>query len=293
MNPTATTAVYGTFPRLALAGGLVAAGVFVTFDVWKDILNIAVSDEEASHIFLVPAVIAWLIWNRHEELRSLRLGHSLIGPVIIAGGWIISSIGFYNRTQTLWHGGAVIVAVGCLVTVAGGRVLWRMPAAFIVLAFLVPVPGMVRQQIAIPLQTATAIVTEFIFVLLSLAVERHGNVLWYNGVQVAVAEACNGMRMVFALVLVTYAVAFATPLLNYARVLILVLSPVFAIACNVLRMIPTVWIFGHYPKPVGKIFHDLSGWVMIAAAFVMVMAVIRVLRWAEIPVMQRPPPPRR
>ena len=33
-------------------------------------------------------------------------------------------------------------------------------------------------------------------------------------------------------------------------------------------------------------FHDLSGWAMLALAFVLLMGTVRLLRWAEVPVMQ-------
>ena len=56
------------------------------------------------------------------------------------------------------------------------------------------------------------------------------------------------MRMVFTLLLVCYAYAFVTPLRWGTRVTILVLSPVTAIVCNVLRLIPTVWVFSHASK---------------------------------------------
>ena len=36
------------------------------------------------------------------------------------------------------------------------------------------------------------------------------------------AEACNGMRMVFALVLVSYAFAYSMPLRNTVRILVLI-----------------------------------------------------------------------
>jgi exosortase/archaeosortase family protein len=63
-----------------------------------------------------------------------------------------------------------------------------------------------------------------------------------NGVDVAIGEACNGMRMTFALVLVSFAFALTTPLNGYVRVLIVLLSPVSAVIANVIRLVPTVWV---------------------------------------------------
>lgn len=277
-----------TLWHLVVGVGMVAGGVAVTFDAWADIFRIAWRDEEASHIFLVPIVAAWLVWVRRSRLRYCRPGHTILGPVLVGLGWAVSWIGYNYAIQSFWHGGSVMVIVGCFVTVVGRDVFLRFLPAFVVLVFLVPVPGMARQQIAIPLQTATAKVAQTAFDLLGFDVGRTGNVLNINGVDVAIAEACNGMRMVFALALVSYAFAFGTLLRNYARFLILAASPLSAIACNVIRLLPTVWLYGYYPKPVAVGFHDISGWLMLPIAFVILLGIIKSLRWALIPVSPYP-----
>ncbi len=268
----------------ALSLVFMSLGVLVTLDIWVDIVRIAFHDEEASHILLVPVVAAWLVWVRRSRLRYCQLRASWWGPVTIALGWSLSSLGFTNGTQILWHGGAVLVLIGCLITLAGTDVVGRFLPAFLVLIFLLPVPGLVRQQIAIPLQTATARVTQWVFEAGGASIGRSGSVLTINGVEVAIAEACDGMRMVFSLALVSFAFAFGIPLRNPVRVLVLLVSPVCAIAANVLRMLPTVWVYGTYPTSVAEAFHDISGWLMLPLSLLVMVGVVRVLRWALVPV---------
>jgi len=272
--------------RVALAVLLGVVAVWAGWRAWADIVYIALRDEEASQVWLVLPIFAWLVWLRKDALAKIRPTYSMLGPTLIALGWAISLYGFFNLQQALWHGGAVIVVVGAFASIAGSRVMKALLPTLVVLAFLVPVPGMIRQRIAIPMQTYTASASEFVFQLLAMPVARSGNVLTFNGQDVAVAEACNGMRMVFALLLVTYAFVFATPLRSSVRVLILILSPVAAIGCNVLRLIPTVYLYGHYPDTWGPTFHDFSGWAMLALAFGLLMGTVRLLQWAEVPVMQ-------
>jgi len=263
---------------------LLVLGVLMTLDTWTDVARIAWNDEEASHILLVPIVMAWLIWARRARARYCRIGSSWLGPVLIAVGGALSAFGFHNAIQWFWHAGAVIVLVGCVVAVLGTDLLLKYLPAFAVLVFLIPVPGMVRQQVAIPLQTASAQATQFIFDLAGVPVSRSGNVLMINGVQVAIAEACNGMRMVFSLALVSYAFAFGLPLKPGVRLVVLLASPVCAIAANVVRLIPTVWVYGSYPESVAAMFHDASGWLMLPIAFMAMVGVVRALRWALVPV---------
>ena len=103
---------------------------------------------------------------------------------------------------------------------------------------------------------------------------------------VEIAEACNGLRMVFALVLVSFAFAFGMPLKIYARVLVLLATPISAIVCNVFRLVPTVWLYGYYPGAFADQFHTASAWVMLVVAFLMLVGILRLLRWALIPVTQ-------
>ena len=270
--------------HLVAAAALSALAVAVTFSAWADMLHIAMIDEESSHVFLVPIVAAWLVWVRRARLSQCRPVGLAVGPVILGLGWLVSGFGYYHGYQSLWHGGAVLIVMGAMLSVLGREVLMRFLPAFLVLAFLVPIPGIIRQQIAIPLQTATASVTQDLVQLTGAEIDRTGNLLQINGVDVAVAEACNGMRGVFALVLVSYAFAFGTPLRWYARALVLLASPLVALVVNIVRMMPTVWLFGYSPEHVAQAFHDWSGWIMMGIAFLLLMAILQILRWAMIPV---------
>ena len=182
------------------------------------------------------------------------------------------------------NGGALLVALGCVISVLGKDLLVRFAPAFLSLIFLIPIPGRVRQKIAIPMQRATAAVTEQALQSMGTQVERSGSVLQVNGVDVAIDEGCNGMRMICALALVSYGFAFGTPLRNYARLLVIASSPVSALLCNVIRLIPTVWVYGNCNIRFAARFHDFSGWLMLVVSFLFLMGIIRLLRWALIPV---------
>ena len=270
--------------QLALAIITAGVGAWITLDAWSDIYRIAMRDEESSHIFLVPIVAGALVWIRRGRWRQCKAVGTWVGPLIVLLGWLLYSYSDMKLIQSGWHAGAIMIVIGCLLSVIGTDVLFKFLPAFMVLVFLIPVPAMLRQQISLPLQTATASVTEVILSVIGLEIQRAGNVLSINGTEVAIAEACNGLRMVFALTLVSYAFAFSTPLRAYVRALILLASPISAIVCNVIRLIPTVWLYGFYPNNVADNFHDISGWFMLPIAFLSLMAIVSVLRWALVPV---------
>lgn len=257
--------------------------VWAGWTQWADIFTMAWRDEESSHILLVPPILLWLVWIRRIRFRRCQPEFSWVGPLLILAGWGLSWVSFRNAFQAGWHGGAVLMLLGAITSVVGVRVLIHFAPAVMLMAMLIPVPGKLRLMIAAPLQTATAEVTKVVLEALGYWVERSGNLLLINDRPVAVHEACNGMRMVFALVLVSYAFAFTVPLRNSVRLVILALSPVAAILCNVFRLTPTVLFYGYADEATADMFHSLAGWAMLPIAFLLLLATTRALRWALVP----------
>ena len=249
-----------------------------------DIINIGRHDPEQSHVFLAPLVAAYLLWLRRSRLRYIPVHPSLIGPLVAGLGWLVSWWGFEQGVQYAWHGGAAISIAGVIFTMTGMTPLFLLGPVFAVMAFALPVPGEIRHAIAYPLQTLATSVTHFILELIGITNVKSGNILIINGERVAVGEACNGMRMVFALALVVYAFAFGTALRPGTRLTLLLLSPFIAMACNVLRLVPTSLIFGYGGNETAQQFHDLAGWIMLPVAMIMLAFILRAIRWLEFPV---------
>lgn len=276
---------YGwTIWHVLAAAALVVVGVVITREAWNDMVQYALHDEESSHVLLVPVVFGWIMWVRRERLRNCVPGGRMLGVLFLALGWLLHSVGYRCAIQVFWQFGAVLFVVGCLVTALGNDIVRLFLPAFGALVFLVPIPALGRQSIALPLQTLTASVTQNMCELLGMAVGRDGNLLSVNGNDIAIVDACNGMRMVFTLIYVSYTFAFITPLSWYVRAIILILSPIMAVACNVIRLVPTVFVYGHYSVTFADVFHDVSGWIMLVIAFLLLVGVLRVLKWAMIPV---------
>ena len=275
-----------TYTHAAAAAGMAALGVLATLEAWRDIFTLAWKDAEYSHIFLVPVVALWMVFARRLRIRHCKPIATLLGVPVALTGWGLYAYGYYNGYQTLFHAGAVVVVIGCLLSVLGKHALFRFFPALAVLVFLIPVPPQYRLMIAQPLQAWTAEVSQAVLDLFGVPVERLGNNLWVNGVPVTVAEACNGLRMVFALVLVSYAFSFGLPLRNSVRLVVLLASPVSAILCNVVRIVPNALVYGYGSNEAGSAFHLYAGWLMLPVSFMILLGVIRLLRWAMVPVMK-------
>ncbi|MEM9415343.1 MAG: exosortase/archaeosortase family protein [Planctomycetota bacterium] len=276
-----------TAGRIGCAIALGAAAVLSVRGAWLDIAHIAWADEESSQVWLVVPIMLLLLAVRKDKLSKTLPASSFYGTLLVALGWAMSWHGYFNAIQSLWHLGAVVLLVGAVWTALGTQVMLKALPAVMVALFFVPVPGRIRSEIAMPMQQATAIAAEAVLVIFGQNVERTGMMLSFNGKAVVrIDEACNGMRMVFALLLVCYGYAMATPLKGYVRFLVIGLSPVLAVACNIIRVVPTALVYAHADQGTGDMVHDLSGWAMVFLAYGFLMGVFAVLEWAEVPVMR-------
>ena len=278
------------WPHLLAAAALAASAIAITSNVWRDMLDVSLKDQESGYILMVPIVIAVLIAARRKRAQDAIISQTWIGTILIAIGWLAWSGGYRVGSHALWYGGADLLALGAVVTILGKDALVKFFPAALALIFFIPVLNGRRHQISGPLELITAEITRIICSFFRIDIAREGNLLIVNGVAVAVAEACNGMRMVFTLVLICYLHAFILPLKWWGRVALLALSPVVAIVCNVIRLVPTAWMYGNASPSTAKTFHDISGWVMLGIGFVILLWMSRALLRAQRSVKAAQPP---
>jgi exosortase len=270
---------------LALLAALTVIAMISQWQPLADIIAIGLRDQEQSHIFLAPVVAIYLVWLRRSRTRLVSVQRSVAGPILVVAGWLVSWWGFRSGTQIAWHGGALLTIVGAPLSMTGLAPIRRFAAAFFVLLFALPIPGEIRHLISLPLQEMATNVTHAMLEFIGVSAVKSGNVLILNGEQVAVGEACNGMRMVFALSLVVFAFSFGTPLKPGTRLLLIGLSPAIAMLCNVVRLLPTSLIYGYGDATMAQNFHELAGWVMLPVALGMMAGVLQLIKWLEFPVL--------
>src|SRR5271170_989894 len=115
---------------------LACIAVVACYQAWADIARIVlkskpifpyfgIRDEEASHVLLVPIIVFWLVWIRRRRFRKCRPVGTWIGPAFVAFGGIITVFGYYRGIQSFWHGGAVLVLTGAVLSVLGKEVFYN------------------------------------------------------------------------------------------------------------------------------------------------------------------------
>ncbi len=293
LNEPSADGSWVTRYRVVLTLVMLALAMIACRDAWLDIFRIVQVDEEASHIMLVPLVFARIAWVRRSELKDWHSRASLWGIAIALAGVALWLFGNVKAMQVVWHFGAILTLVGAFVCVQGLEIVRRLWPAFLVLLFLMPMPGVIRHPMALFLQDVSAQATEVVTIAMGFAVSRQGNLLIINDYPVGIAEACNGMRMVSMLILVVFAFVFSEKVRPWVRILLIALATPLAILCNIIRLVPTVLAYGYYKPETADLIHDWLGWVMVIASYFMLMGLLWLMRWLLLPVDPLPTIPKR
>jgi exosortase len=135
-----------------------------------------------------------------------------------------------------------------------------------------PLPRSVQQTITLPLQEWATASAVFCLETFGFQVVRVGNTLEMNGVLVAVAEACNGLRMLTAFFVVSGFVVLMSNRPRWQKAVVLVSSIPIGLLCNTLRLAVTAVAFTMLDSQKWeKFFHDYGGLAMMPLALFLVV----------------------
>jgi exosortase len=180
---------------------LVVAAVCLLF--WQVLVRLVdawIVDGNYSHGFLIIPIALYFVWERRAKLAAAPLQGSWMGLVLIAGGLLTLLAGLWGSELFLSRIALLPVIAGIVLFVFGWahlRILW-FPIAFLFL--MIPIPAIIFNQIAMPLQMLASKLGEWGISVAGIPVLREGNVLVLASTSLEVAEACSGIRSLVSLI---------------------------------------------------------------------------------------------
>jgi exosortase len=145
---------------------------------------------------------------------------------------------------------------------------------------MIPIPAIIFNQIAFPLQLLASNVGEYGISSLDIPILREGNVLILANAKLEVAEACSGIRSLVSLFTLGLVFGYFVDKRAWVRGLIALSSIPVAILANGLR-VASAGVAAHNFGSAGVegLFHEFSGWVVFLVAFLMMIGFQRLLLW--------------
>lgn len=236
---------------------------------------------------LVPLIAAYLLWSDRAALAAMRRTPSAWGLLIVVGGvacWLAGVVWLFDSAQRF---GLWLVIAGLVASLGGWRVLRRTQWVLLFLLLMLPLPGRLHNAISGPLQGLATSGAVFLLETTGTSVSTEGHTMWLrDGGPVAVAEACSGLRMLTAFVIVAATFALMAPRPGWQRAVLLLSSVPIAIGCNLIRLAVTALLIVHSSsEAVALTFHDFAGLLMMPMAIALLLGEMWLLGrlWIDAP----------
>ena len=236
------------------------------------------SDDNYSHGFLVVPLATYFVWERRGALTTAVARPSGLGLVAFALSLLMFMIGTLGAELFLTRVSLIGVLAGTVLLLYGPTHLRiaAFPLAFLLL--MVPLPAIVFNQIAFPLQLLASNAGEWVIATAGVPVLRDGNILQLPSRTLEVAEACSGIRSLISLLMLSILLGYFTERRIWRRLMLAVATIPLAIVANAIRVAGTrlasEWIS---PAAADGFFHTFSGWLMFLVTCAGLLAIQNVL----------------
>ncbi len=242
--------------------------VKLTLDWW--------TDGNYSHGFFIIPIAAYLAWERRDRFYAATHRPTVFGLLVIVGSILVLAGGVLGSELFLTRISLLGTAVGIVLFFFGWARLGVLAFPMAFLFLMIPLPAIIFNQIAFPLQLLASRFGEATLSSVNIPVLREGNVLILANTTLEVAEACSGIRSLISLLTLGIVFGYFADSRVWVRSLIALSSVPVAIVANGARVAGT-GIAAHYMGPAAAegFFHEFSGWIVFIAAFAMMLVIQR------------------
>jgi exosortase len=246
------------------------------------------SNSDYSHGYLVIPIAVVILWRRLSEMPWEPSRDAILAPW---WGWVglaailVGRAIAYERESQWTETATLLPATACLAWAFGGwPMLRRTWPAIAFLIFMLPLPGVINELIALPLQQLATTSSCVLLQLSGIWVVQDGNILQLttrHGVElVDVARACNGLRMLMCMAATITAMVIWMPLPRWKRITLLVSTVPIALISNMIRIVATGWCYYFFAgKSAKELAHDWSGYLMMPVGLMLAGLELGILSW--------------
>ena len=281
-NASATLGLSSVRPLLLPSAILLALIVILFGAALADMAHDWWVEPAWSQGLLLPPLALYVAWLRRNVTLAVPAVPDGRGMLITAFACFVFLAGQIASEFFLMRISFVFLLVGLIWTFWGLGRLRTLVFPLLLLAAMVPLPVMVYNSLAAPLQLLASDFATRIAQAFGTAVYQEGNVLELANTSLGVAEACSGLNSLSALIvgsmLLGYTVCTGLP----ARLMLFASAIPLAIAVNVLRVAGTAVLTDYNPIFALGFYHAFSGWLVFVAGFALLYGFARLLhRFAD------------
>jgi exosortase D (VPLPA-CTERM-specific) len=259
---------------LALA---IAIGAYIFHGPAGKLLETWLTSPEYSYAPLIPIIALAILWrDLHRNGIELRQGWT---------GWALALIGLCfalldQLTPFVFMAnlGLYLFILGLFTAVFGEKTALRVWPGLIYLAFALPLPNALREDLTVSLQLISSRLGADFVRAFGVPVLLEGNVIDLGAVQLQVAEACSGLRYLFPLASFGFLCGYLFRGARWERVSIFVMSVPITVIMNSVRIGVTGLLVDQIGLEAAQgFFHDFEGWIVFCGCLGILLVYMKAL----------------
>jgi exosortase len=201
---------------------------------------------------------------------------SLTGLVLVVAAMGLLAVGSLGAELFLTRVSLCVLIGGLIVYFAGWRMLRLVLAPWLFLFLMIPLPVIIFNQIAFPLQILASRLAAALIELLRVPVLPDGNIIMLPTMSLNIVEACSGLRSLMSLITVAVFYSLLFERRVWLRWVLVVAAVPIAVCANALRITISALLAEYVsPRLAEGFFHAFSGFLL----FVLSLGILAALHW--------------
>lgn len=240
-------------------------------------------DENYSHGFLIPVISGYAVWTQREKLSALPIEPRwMIGGALMLLAALMLFAGVMGAELYITRLSLVVSLVALTVYFGGFGWLRQLLFPIGLLLFALPVPNIIFNQIAFPLQLIASDLATRAIKLAGIPALREGNVIELAQMKLQVVEACSGIRSLVTLAALAVVYVYFAETRRWRRIVLVVSVIPIAVLANAARVTVTGMLAHHRGVQAAEGFlHSFSGLAVFLVAIVLLLALAQALNLAD------------
>ncbi|MGV8048746.1 MAG: exosortase/archaeosortase family protein [Anaerolineaceae bacterium] len=248
------------------------------WELGKNCLN----NPNFSHGFLVPFMVAFMIWRKRHDLLKLPVRPSQWGLLALGLSLLLHILGNLGAELFTMRFAMIVTIFGLSLYMFGWPITRKTSTPIAYLIFMIPIPAIIWNQMAFPLQLFASKMCAYMVQLAGIPLLREGNVLHLANMRLEVVDACSGLRSLTSLLALSGLLAYVCSLRLFSKWVLFLSAIPIAILTNVLRLFITA-LLAHLlgATLVEGLAHELGGMLVFIVSLVLLLCTYGILARVE------------
>lgn len=261
--------------------GTVVFGIAIAI-LFRDLLlgcvNRWATEPQYSHGFAIPIMALGLGWFSRHKFQPGTAHSNAFGLAMILAGIVGHIAAVYFYVEAIDAISFLLVVTGTTLLIWGRRAFAGLWPAVLFLGFMLPLPFQIERALSGPLQILGANESAWYIQTFGIPAIAQGNTILMGDTRLGVADACSGLRMLMVFFAISTAAVIVSKRTAWEKLLMLLSALPIALICNIVRIVATAVAHQSLGRATADlVFHDLSGWLMMPLAMLLLFLEIKLL----------------